>query len=72
MWSGPQKWSMKNFAIDAGASRNICENRSYFDGEPVPSLGAYVEMVVMMNKPRMLSILSIDMNPNISGLQPNL
>ncbi len=50
----------------------IRENRSHFDGEPVPSLGADVQIVVMMNKSRMLSILQIDMNPNISGLQPNL
>ncbi len=35
----------------------IRENRSHFDGEPVPSLGADVEIVVMMNKSRMLSIL---------------
>ncbi len=35
----------------------IRENRSHFDGEHVPSLGADVEIVVMMNKSRMLSIL---------------
>ncbi len=35
----------------------IRENRSHFDGEPVPSLGADVEIVVMINKSRMLSIL---------------
>ncbi len=35
----------------------IHENRSHFDGAPVPSLGADVEIVVMMNKSRMLSIL---------------
>ncbi len=35
-------------------------------------LGADVQIVVMMNTSRMLSILHIDMNPNISGLQPNL
>ncbi len=50
----------------------IRENRSHFDGEPLPSLGADVEIVVMMNKSRMLSIVHIDMCPNISGLQPNL
>ncbi len=50
----------------------IRENRSNFDGEPVPSLDSDVEIVVVMNKSRMLSILQIDMNPNISGLQPNL
>ncbi len=72
MWSGAQKWSMENFAIEAGASRNNSRDRSHFDGEPVPSLGAVVQIVVMMNTSRMLSILHIDMNPNISGLQPNL
>ncbi len=41
---------MEIFVIEAGASRN-------FDGEPVPSLGAEVEIVVMMNKSRMFSIL---------------
>ncbi len=35
----------------------IRENRSHFDGEPVPSLGADVEIVLVMNKSRMLSIL---------------
>ncbi len=35
----------------------IHENRSHFDGEPVPSLGADFEIVVMMNTSRMLSIL---------------
>ncbi len=35
----------------------IRENRSHFDGEPVPSLGVDVEIVVVMNKSRMLSIL---------------
>ncbi len=68
MWSGKQKWSMKNFAIEARASSNNSRDRSHFDGDPVPSLGADVEIVVMMNKSRMLSILFIDMNPNISGL----
>ncbi len=48
---------MEIFVIEAGASRNNCENRLHFDGEPVPSLGAEVEIVVMMNKSRMLSIL---------------
>ncbi len=50
----------------------IPENRSHFDGEPVPSLGADVEVVVMMNKSRILSVLQIDMILNISGLHPNL
>ncbi len=31
----------------------IRENRSHFDGEPVPTLGADVKIVVMMNKSRM-------------------
>ncbi len=34
----------------------IHENRSHFDGELAPSIGDDVEIVVMMNKPRMLSI----------------
>ncbi len=35
----------------------IRENRSHFDGGPVSSLRADVEIVVMMNKSRMISIL---------------
>ncbi len=57
MWSGPQKWSTEIFVIEAGASRNNSRDRSHFDGEPVPSLGGDVEIVVMINKSRMLSIL---------------
>ncbi len=45
----------KNFAIEAGPSKNIREIGRIFDGEPVPSLRADVEIVVMMNKSRMLS-----------------
>ncbi len=58
--------------LKPGLQEIIGENRSHFDGEPVPSLGVDVEIVVVMNKSRMLSILQIDMIPNISGLQPNL
>ncbi len=54
---GLKKGVWKNFAIEAGASRNNSQDRSHFDGEPVPSLGADVEIVVVMNKSRMLSIL---------------
>ncbi len=34
----------------------IPENRSHFDGEPVPSLGTDVEIVVMMNNVENASI----------------
>ncbi len=34
------KMEYGNFAIEAGAQGIIRENRSHFDGESVPSLGA--------------------------------
>ncbi len=57
MWSGPQKWSMEISQLKPELQGIIRENRSHFYGEPVPSLEADVEIVVMMNKSRMLSIL---------------
>ncbi len=57
MWSGRQKWSMEISQLKPELQGIIRENRSHFDGEPGPSLGADVEIVVMINKSRMLSIL---------------
>ncbi len=64
-------WNISQF--EAGAFKEIIrEIGRIWIGEPLPSLGAGVEIVVVMSKSRILSILVIDMNPNISGLQPNL
>ncbi len=43
MWSRPETWSMGNFTIEAGGSRNNSRDRLHFDGEIVPNLGADVE-----------------------------
>ncbi len=60
MWSRPHKWSMEISQLKPELQGIIRENRFHFDGEPVPSLGADVEIVATMNKSRMLSILVID------------
>ncbi len=57
MWSGPQNGVWKISQLKPELQGIIRENRSHFDGESVPSLGADIEIVIMMNKSRMLSIL---------------